>query len=63
MYECFRHENLSFIHVGFPLSQLIFYVCGGIAVFLLLAFFAVLLTALGFKVRKKLSQRNYNTLH
>ena len=48
---------------GFPLSQLIFYVSGGLALCLLLAFIAILVGALAFKIKKKLSQRSYDTLH
>ena len=47
---------------GFPLSQLIFYVCGGLALFLLLAFVGILVVAMGYKIKKKLSQKNYDTL-
>ena len=54
--------TLPHIKTGFPLSQLIFYVCGGLALFLLLAFVGILVVAMGYKIKKELSQRNYNTL-
>ena len=61
----FWYNNYSVyspMKTGFPLSQLIFYVCGGLALFLLLAFVGILVVAMGYKIKKKLSQKNYDTL-